>query len=180
MGSQRVVHDWVTELNWTMWKHSYFSTSSPKLTFLYVCVCIILRSMRYYLILILICISLCLESESHSFMSNSLRPHGLYSPWNSPGKNTEVGSLSLRGDLPNPGVEPRSPTLQVDSLPAEPQGKPKNTGMGRLSLFQQIFLTQKLNWDLPQCRWILYQLSYQGSLSNHRNKKSRDLQDSFL
>ena len=31
------------------------------------------------------------------------------------------------GDLPNPGIKPRSPTLQVDSLPAEPQGKPKNT-----------------------------------------------------
>ena len=38
------------------------------------------------------------------------------------------------GDLPNPGTEPRSPTLQVDSLPAEPQGKPKNTGVGSLSL----------------------------------------------
>ena len=32
------------------------------------------------------------------------------------------------GDLPNPGIEPRSPSLQSDSLPAEPQGKPKNTG----------------------------------------------------
>ena len=29
------------------------------------------------------------------------------------------------GDLPNPGSKPRSPTLQVDSLPAEPQGKPR-------------------------------------------------------
>ena len=29
------------------------------------------------------------------------------------------------GDLPNPGIEPRSPTLRVDSLPAEPPGKPK-------------------------------------------------------
>ena len=28
------------------------------------------------------------------------------------------------GDLPNPGIEPRSPTLQADSLPAEPPGKP--------------------------------------------------------
>ena len=28
------------------------------------------------------------------------------------------------GDLPNPGVEPRSPTVKADSLPAEPQGKP--------------------------------------------------------
>ena len=34
------------------------------------------------------------------------------------------------GDLPNPGIEPRSPTLQADSLPAEPPGKPKNTGVG--------------------------------------------------
>ena len=35
------------------------------------------------------------ESESHSVMSNSLPPHGLYSQWNSPGQNTGVGSLSL-------------------------------------------------------------------------------------
>ena len=34
-------------------------------------------------------------SESHSVVSNSLRPHGLYSPWNSPGQNTGVGSLSF-------------------------------------------------------------------------------------
>ena len=41
--------------------------------------------------------------------------------------------------------------------------KPKNTGVGGLSLFQQIFLTQELNQGLLPCRWILYQLSYQGS-----------------
>ena len=35
------------------------------------------------------------ESESRSVVSNSLRRHGLYSPWNSPGQNTGVGSLSL-------------------------------------------------------------------------------------
>ena len=35
-------------------------------------------------------------------------------------------------DLPNPGIEPRSPALQVDSLPVEPPGKPKNTGLGKL------------------------------------------------
>ena len=34
-------------------------------------------------------------SESQLVMSDSLRPHGLYSPWNSPGQNTRVGSLSL-------------------------------------------------------------------------------------
>ena len=47
-----------------------------------------------------------------------------YSPWNSPGQNTGVGNLSNPGDLPNPGIKPRSPTLRADSLPAEPQGKP--------------------------------------------------------
>ena len=39
----------------------------------------------------------------------------------------------LQGTLPNPGIEPRSLTLQAHSLPAEPQGKPKNTGVGSLS-----------------------------------------------
>ena len=37
-----------------------------------------------------------------------------------------MGSLSLlQGNLPDPGIEPGSPALQADSLPAEPQGKPK-------------------------------------------------------
>ena len=50
-----------------------------------------------------------------------------------------------------------------DSLPAEPQGKPKNTGVGSLSLLQWISWTQELNWGLLHCRQILYQLGYQGS-----------------
>ena len=50
-----------------------------------------------------------------------------------------------------------------DSLSAQPQGKTKNTGVGSLSLLQRIFLTQELNWGLLHCRWILYQLSYQGN-----------------
>ena len=50
-------------------------------------------------------------------------------------------------------------------LPAEPQGKPKNTGVGSLSLLQRIFLTQESNQGLLHCRQILFQLSYQGSQS---------------
>ena len=57
-------------------------------------------------------------------MSDSLQPHGLYSPWNSPGQNTGVGSLSL---------------------------------------LQEIFPTQGSNPDLPHYRQILYQLSHMGS-----------------
>ena len=57
-------------------------------------------------------------------MSDSLRPHGLYSPWNSPGQNTGVGSCSL---------------------------------------LQGVFPMQGSNPGLLHCRWILYQLSHQGS-----------------
>ena len=47
------------------------------------------------------------ESESCSVNSNSLRPHGLYSPGNSPGQNTGVGSLSLlQGISPTQGLNP--------------------------------------------------------------------------
>ena len=57
---------------------------------------------------------------------DSLQPQGLYSPWNFPGQNT---------------------------------------GMGSLSLLQGIFPIQGLNPGLPHCKWILYQLSHQGSPS---------------
>ena len=66
-------------------------------------------------------------------------------------------------DLPNPGIELRSSSLQTDSLPSESPRKPKNTGVDSLSLLQVIFLTQELNKGLLHCRQILYQLSYQGS-----------------
>ena len=65
-----------------------------------------------------------LESEGFSVVSESLQPHGLYRPWNSPGQNTGVGSISL---------------------------------------LQEIFPTQGSNPGLPHCRWILHQLGHKGS-----------------
>ena len=63
------------------------------------------------------------ENESHSVVSNSLWPHGLYSPWNSSGQNTEVDSRSLLQ-----GVFPTRDWTQVsyiaESLPVEAPGKP--------------------------------------------------------
>ena len=97
-----------------------------------------------------------LKSKSHSVVSDSLQPHGLCSPWNSPGQNIRVGSL-LQGIFQTQGrPKPRSPTLQVDSLPAELLEGPKDwlvrNGMNEL-LFcyfifpgvltaQKIFLTE--------------------------------------
>ena len=64
---------------------------------------------------------LMLESESRSVLSDSLSPHG-HTVHGILGHNTEVGSLfPSPGDLPNPGIESSSHTLQADSLPAEPQ-----------------------------------------------------------
>ena len=62
------------------------------------------------------------------------------------------------------------PALQVDSLLSESPGKPKNTGMGNLSLPQGIFPTQESNLGPLNCRWILYQLSYQRILLSNRKE----------
>ena len=105
-------------------------------------------------------------------------PHGLYSPWNSPGQNIEVGS-SFSRDLPNPGIEPRSPASQVDSLPAEPPGKPKNTGAGSLSLHQRIFPTQEST--RVSCSaggfftgWATRKAQYKWQLISHPKRKPED------
>ena len=65
-----------------------------------------------------------------------------------------------------PRIAPRSPALQADSLPSEPPGAPKNTGVGSLPLLQGIVETQESNRGLLHFRQILYQLTYQGSLTN--------------
>ena len=119
-----------------------------------------------------VCIYTC-AVLSHSVVSNSLGSHGLQPsrllcPWGfSRQEYWSTLPYPPPGNLPNLGIEPRFPTLQVDSLPVEPQGKPKNTGMGSLFLLQGIFPTQELNWGRLHYRWILYQLSYQGSVHMH-------------
>ena len=70
---------------------------------------------------------------------HSLWPHRLYSPWNSLDQHTAVGSPSP-GGLPNSAVKPRSPTLQVDSLPAEPQGKSDSVQFGFLCIYVHIYM----------------------------------------
>ena len=107
------------------------------------------------------------------------RPHGLYSPV-AESDYTVSGILQARilewvafpfsGGSPQPRDRTRVSHMWAVSLPAEPQGKPKNTGVGSLSLLQGIFLTQELNPGLLICRQILYQLSQQGSPNMHWNR----------
>ena len=88
------------------------------------------------------------------------------------------------GELPNPRIKHRSPTLQANSLPSEPAGKPKNTGMGHLSLLQGNFAIQGSNPGLLRCRQLLYQLSYQRRPQYNEvgfySKRSGKLSESFM
>ena len=84
---------------------------------------------------------------SRSVISDSFWPQGLWPtrphcPCNTPGYWSELPFPSL-GDLPHPGIKPRSPALQVDALPSEPSGKPK-TG---LFLELNIVKSNRQRWD---------------------------------
>ena len=67
-----------------------------------------------------------IESESRSVMSDSLRPHELYSPWNSPDQNTRVGSLSfLLGIFPTQGFNPGLPHCRWILYQLSHKGSPR-------------------------------------------------------
>ena len=84
------------------------------------------------------------------------------------------------GDLPKPGIKSRSPALQADSLPVEPQGKPKNTWVDSLSLLQWIFPTQELNQGLLHCRWIFTNWAIMEAQSSKKQESSRETSTSAL
>ena len=66
------------------------------------------------------------ESKSCSVVSDSLQPHGLYSPWNSPGQNTGVGSLSfLQGIYPTQGSNPGLPHCRQILYQLSHKGSPR-------------------------------------------------------
>ena len=72
------------------------------------------------------------ERESCSVVSNSLWPHGLCSPWNSPGHDTGVGSLSLlQGIFPTQGSNPGLLQCKQILYQLSHKGSPINRGMGK-------------------------------------------------
>ena len=79
-------------------------------------------------------------------------PHGLYSPWNSPGENTGVGRLSvLQKIFPTQGLNCGLPHCGKILYQLSHKGNPKNTGVGSLVLLQQIFTTQESKRGLLHC-----------------------------
>ena len=109
-------------------------------------------------------------NECHSVVSDSLPPHVLYSPWNSPGQNTGVDSPSP-GDLSNLGVKPRSPTRGRILYQLSHQGSPRilkwvadpfSSGSSRPRIWTRVsciagrFFT---NWAIREAPNILLALS---------------------
>ena len=93
---------------------------------------------------------------SHSVVSDSLWPHELWParllcPWEFSRQEYWSGLPCLPpGDLPNPGTEPRFPTLQADSLPSEPPGKPYHSKAPFNWLLYQIHGILNMCWNVME------------------------------
>ena len=101
-----------------------------------------------------------MKRESHSVVSDSLQPHRLYSPWDSPGQNTGVGSLSLlQGIFPIQGSNPGVPHCRWILYQLSHKGSPRILECVAYPFLQWIFPTQELNQGLLRQgllhqRWI--------------------------
>ena len=95
--------------------------------------------------------------------SDSLRPHGLYSSWNSPGQNTAVGSLSLLQRIfPTQGLNPDLPHYRQILYQLSYKGSPKILKWVTYP-FSSRSSQPRNQTGSPALQQILYQLSYQGS-----------------
>ena len=158
----------------SMWKHKYYSWAPASR--LVPCYVSHLQLIGIWFVGKLSVFQPCSSEHSHTYHVSVLCagfgtgmsvaqacPARLLCPWGFSRHEYWSGFPCLPpGDLPHPGIKPRSPTLQVDSYASEPPGKPKNTGVGSLFLLQGIFPTQESNRGLLHFRQILYQMSYLG------------------
>ena len=83
------------------------------------------------------------QSESHPLMSDSLRPHGLYSPWNSPGQTTGMGSLSLfQWIFPTQGSNPGLPHCMRFPYQLSHKGSPRAQRLILNIVRERVLLTE--------------------------------------
>ena len=92
-------------------------------------------------------------------------------------------AMPSSGDLPNPGIEPRSPTLQADSLLSEPPGRPYRCP----NIYEESYNTlvkeiKELNkWRDPPCLWIeRFNIIKMSILSNSINRFSTKVLENYF
>ena len=97
-------------------------------------------------------------------MSDSLWPHGLYSPWSSPGQNTRVSSLFLlQGIFPTQGLNPGLPLCRRILYQLSHQGSPRIQEWVAYPFSSRSSWPRNRTGGLLHWRRILYQLSYEGN-----------------
>ena len=94
--------------------------------------------------------TMCCAVLSHLLMSDSLWPHGTVSMGILQIRILEWAACPPPGDLPDPGIKPRSPTLQADCLPSEPPWKPPKTSLILLEFESCTILTNVTFMILPK------------------------------
>ena len=93
-----------------------------------------------------------------------MTPWTLYSPWNSPGQNTGVSSLSLlQGIFLTQGSNPGLPHCRQILYQLSHKGSPRILEWVAFPFSSRSSWPRNQTQGLLHCRWILYQLSYQGS-----------------
>ena len=162
MGSQKVGHDWVTEMNWT-------ELIATNLSLLYLPSKLLTSQVGEVVFNVHLSATLSnfwhpdCESESCSVVSDSFQPHELYSPWNSPGQNSGDGNLSLlQGIFPTQGLNPGLLHCRWILYQLSHNGSPRILEWGAYP-FSRDLPDPGIEPGSPHCRWILYQLSYQRS-----------------
>ena len=96
-------------------------------------------------------------SEIHSVLSDSLQPHGIYSPWNSPGQNAGVGSLSLLHRIfPTQGLKPGFPHCRRFLYQLSHKRSPRILELVAYPFSNRSSQPRESSWCLLYCRWIPY------------------------
>ena len=117
-----------------------------------------LHDLLVYFFLALCCVCVFSRSVgSDSLWPQGLEPTRLLCPWGFSRQEYWNGlPCPPSGDLPNPGIDTRSPKLHAHSLPSELPGRPKNTRVGSLSLLQGISPTQESKQGLVHRRRLYF------------------------
>ena len=121
-------------------------------------------------------------SESHSVVSYSLWPHGLYSPWNSLGQNTGVGSLSLlQGIFPTQRLNPGLPHCRWILYQLSYQEKSPFNTLNSHNVTHRLYLSKaggkRIEHILSTSKHVSF---HKGTNKNHFEKNTRILKDSFI